>query len=154
MSVRRHIDHLLHYEPMMSPEDRGRVRIFFLMLVLGIVLWMWALSSAFAGAVMLPHPHGCPARAFCACGASVKVFGKSVRALWPSSAWLRFPRSAPGHMKVAVRPGHLFVIDYMIDAKTAMAWDYNSGKHRSRYHARSIVGYRIVNPSARMAGVQ
>ncbi len=97
---------------------------------------------------LIPHPPGCPARAFCACGASVKVFGKSVRSLWPSSAWLRFPRSSPGHMRVAVRRGHVFVIDYMVDGSTAMAWDYNSGRRLSRYHPRSIVGYRIVDPRA------
>lgn len=98
--------------------------------------------------VMLPHPAGCPARAFCACGAAVKVFGQSIRSLWPSTAWFKFPRSSPGHMKVAVRPGHVFVIDYMIDNRTAMAWDFNSGGHQSRYHARSISGYAIVDPQA------
>lgn len=96
----------------------------------------------------LPHPPCCPARAFCACGASFKIFGKCVRALWPSSVWAGMPAASPGHLKVAVRRGHVFVIDYMIDARTAMAWDYNSGGHRSRYHPRRIDGYRIVDARA------
>lgn len=147
MSIRRQIDEFLHDDPMMSADDKSRVRTYALIVLAGIILWWLMLSSAFA-ATIIPHPQGCPARAFCACGASVKVFGKSIRGLWPSSAWLRFPRSAPGHMKVAVRRGHVFVIDYMIDGKTAMAFDFNSGGHRSRYHARSIAGYRIVDPQA------
>lgn len=95
---------------------------------------------------MISRPAVCPPRAYCGCGAAVKVFGKSVRSLWPSSAWLRFPRAAPGHMKVAARRGHVFVIDYMIDSRTAMAWDFNSGRGQSRYHARSITGFTIVDP--------
>src|ERR1041385_7700939 len=38
---------------------------------------------------MLPHPSGCPARAFCGCGASVEVFGRPVRSLWLAAAWFR-----------------------------------------------------------------
>lgn len=96
--------------------------------------------------VIIPNPPCCPSRAFCACGASYRVFGECIRSLWPSEAWFKFPRASPGHMKVAVRTGHVFVIDYMIDARTAMAWDFNSGGHQSRYHARLISGYIIVDP--------
>jgi hypothetical protein len=117
--------------------------------VIAGVIAAWVVMFGLARAeTLIPHPAGCPARAFCACGASVKVFGKSVRSLWPSSAWLRFPRTSPGHMKVAAKRGHVFVIDYMINATTAMAWDFNSGRRLSRYHARSISGFHIVDPYA------
>lgn len=134
-----------------TPEDRHRAircGIAVALLVGVSVFFFYGLTRPARGETLLPHPHGCPARAFCACGASVKVFGQSIRKLWPSSAWLRFPRAYPGHMKVAAKYGHVFVIDYMIDATTAMAWDFNSGGHKSRYHARSIRGYRIVDPQA------
>lgn len=33
-------------------------------------------------ATILPHPPGCPRRAFCGCGAAVEVFGRPIRSLW------------------------------------------------------------------------
>lgn len=138
------------HDPLMTPEDkhacyRWMVAIAGVILIFALLAW----PKVARAAEIIPHPQGCPARLFCACGASVKVFGKSIRSLWPSVEWLRrFPRSSPGHMKVAARRGHVFVIDYMIDAKTAMSWDFNSGGRKSRYHARSIAGYQIVDPYA------
>jgi len=132
-----------------NQQDKSRTRRVAIVLAFVIALFTYlSWSSGAAAATIIPHPPGCPASRFCACGASVKVFGKAIRSLWPSTAWLRFPRTSPGHLKVAARPGHVFVIDYMIDARTAMAWDYNSGGRKSRYHARSIAGYRIVDPRA------
>lgn len=140
-----------------TPLDR-RTMIRWAIVIAGAVSILVGLSmSANAsdrdrGTVYLSHPAGCPARSFCACGAAVKVFGRNIRSLWPSSAWFKFPRSAPGHMTVAVRRGHVFVIDYMIDAGTAMAWDFNSGNGQSRYHPRKLRGFAVVNPlSSRMA---
>lgn len=151
MSVRRHIDHFLHDDPMMSPEDRGRVRIFLIMLLLGIVIWWLMLSAAFAGTVMIPHPKGCPARAFCACGACVDVMGNAKACPWLARAWFKYPRTAPKPNAVAVRRGHVFVLKQHVRGNIWMVADYNSGGHRSRYHARSIAGYRIVDPQARIA---
>lgn len=98
------------------------------------------------GATMLPHPVGCPARAFCACGASVRVFGHSIRSLWPSTAWLRFPRDVAASGNVAVRRGHVFVLESHVSGRDWLVSDYNSGGHQSRRHVRSIAGYTIVNP--------
>src|SRR3569623_3640440 len=53
-----------------------------------------------AGNVILPHPAGCPRRAFCGCGAAVEVFGKPVRSLWLAATWLRFPRATPAPVMV------------------------------------------------------
>ena len=98
------------------------------------------------GTTMLPHPPGCPSRAFCACGASVRVFGYSIRSLWPSTAWYRFPRDVAASGNVAVRPGHVFVLESHVSGKDWWVSDYNSGGHQSRRHVRSIAGYTIVNP--------
>lgn len=152
MSIRSQIDYHLHEPGMMDPRDRGPFAVLLTTLIvgslLGIVLWWLMLSAAFAGPTMLPHPAGCPARAFCACGAAVDVFGKPIRSLWPSSAWFKFPRAAPGRNMVAVRRGHVFVLKQHVQGKIWMVADYNSGRHKSRYHARSIAGYVVVNPFA------
>jgi hypothetical protein len=99
-----------------------------------------------SNAEILPHPSGCPARLFCACGAAVEVFGRPIRNLWKASAWFKFPRSAPGYNRVAVRRHHVFVLKEHVRGNVWMVKDYNSGGHKSRYHERSIAGYTIVNP--------
>lgn len=126
----------------------------------GIALMAFAAFSGNAragqrskGAVYLSHPAGCPQTAFCGCGAAWDL-GIRDRALWLSTAWFKFPRSQPAPNRVAVRRGHVFVLKQHVSGKTWMVADYNSGGHRSRYHARSIAGYTIVNPQSRMAMVQ
>jgi hypothetical protein len=99
-----------------------------------------------SGTQYLPHPSGCPARLFCACGAAVKVFGSPRRELWHTSAWRRFPAAQPGPGMVAVNGRHIFVIDRVLGNGMVMAYDYNSGGGRSRYHARSLRGYSVRNP--------
>lgn len=94
----------------------------------------------------LPHPSGCPKRLFCACGAAVKVFGSPRRDLWHTSAWRRFPAAQPGPGMVAVNGRHMFVIDRVLGNGMVMAYDYNSGGGKSRYHARSLRGYSVRNP--------
>lgn len=104
------------------------------------------------GVSFLPHPPGCPRRAFCACGAAVEIFGRAVRDLWPARAWYKFPRSAPGYKKVAVRNHHVFVLRQHIEGTIWLVADYNSGGHQSRLHQRDIKGYTIVDPNGnRMA---
>ena len=106
-----------------------------------------ALSSPVeARAQILPHPSGCPSRAFCGCGAAVRVFGTPVRSLWLATNWLRFPRTAPAPGMVAVRRGHVFVLEAAIGDGLWQVYDANSGGRKTRLHARSIQGYVIVNP--------
>ncbi|WP_424630052.1 hypothetical protein [Bradyrhizobium sp. SYSU BS000235] len=118
---------------------------------------MFLRITAFAGALrcllLLParaeivsHPSGCPTRAFCGCGAAVRVFGRPVRDLWLARNWYRFPRSVPAPGMVAVRRHHVFVLEHHISGSTWMAYDANSGGRRTRIHARSIAGFAIVNP--------
>lgn len=99
-----------------------------------------------SGAQYISHPAGCPRRAFCGCGASVRVFGKSVRSLWLARAWYKFPRTSPASGMVAVRPGHVFVLESHAGGNSWVVTDYNSGRGLSRRHVRSIAGYTIVNP--------
>lgn len=103
------------------------------------------------GVSFLPHPPGCPRIAFCACGASVEVFGRSIRSLWPARAWFKFPRTSPAAGMVAVRSHHVFVLKQQIEGNIWLAIDHNSGGHMSRLHAVSINGYKIVNPHSGLA---
>ena len=101
------------------------------------------------GASILPHPPGCPRRAFCGCGAAVEVFGRPIRSLWLAANWLRFPRvprgmEAPGH--AAAKPGHVFVIKQVLGNGQVLAYDANSGGRKTRLHVRSLAGFAVVNP--------
>lgn len=97
-------------------------------------------------ATIVPHPAGCPPRAFCGCGAAVRVFGRPVRDLWPAAAWFKFPRAAPAAGMVAVRRHHVFVLEAPLGGDRWQVYDANSGRRATRIHARSIAGYAIVNP--------
>lgn len=92
------------------------------------------------------HPVGCPSRAFCGCGASIEVFGRSIRELWLAANWFRFPRAQPAPGMVAVRSHHVFVIREVRGPGLVLAYDANSGGHRTRIHLRSLAGYTVVNP--------
>jgi hypothetical protein len=97
-------------------------------------------------ATIVPHPAGCPRRAFCGCGAAVRVFGSPVRSLWLAAAWYRFPRSWPAPGAVAVRSHHVMVLEADLGNGLWQVFDANSGGHATRIHARSIAGYTIVSP--------
>ena len=109
---------------------------------------MPALRLAGFSEAFLPHPAGCPARAFCGCGAAVEVFGVAKRSLWLAAAWFHFPHTSPAPGMVAVRSHHVFVLRQHIEGSVWLIADYNSGGHQSRLHERSIAGYVIVNPHA------
>lgn len=136
-------------ERMMTSEDASlTVRALLVVLLAAAIIVGLAFANAAKAETFLPHPAGCPAKRFCGCGASVEIFGKPIRSLWPSTAWFKFPRSAPGYNKVAVRRGHVFVLKRHLQGNVWLAADFNSGRNRSRLHARSIAGYRIVDPRA------
>jgi hypothetical protein len=97
---------------------------------------------------IVAHPAGCPSRAFCGCGVARYIFGTPIRALWLAAAWLRYPPAAPAPGMVAVRSGHVFAIVAVRSPSVVLAYDPNSGGHRTRIHLRSLAGYRVVNPKA------
>ena len=101
-----------------------------------------------AQTALTSHPAGCPARAFCGCGAAVRVFGHPVRELFLASNWFKFPRASPASGMVAVRHGHVFVLEEHAQGNEWLVYDANSGGHQTRIHHRSIAGYTIVNPRA------
>lgn len=98
------------------------------------------------GAAVVAHPSGCPARAFCGCGAAVRLFGSPIRSLWLAANWFKFPRAAPAPGMAAVRQHHVFVLEADLGGGVWQVFDANSGGHQTRIHARSIAGYTIVNP--------
>lgn len=95
---------------------------------------------------IVAHPAGCPSRAFCGCGAAVRVFGHSVRELWLAANWFKFPRTSPAPGMVAVRPHHVMVLEADLGGGVWQVYDANSGGHATRVHARRIAGYTIVSP--------
>jgi len=105
-------------------------------------------SNSYGAGDIIPHPAGCPSRAFCGCGAAVRIFGHSIRDLWLASNWFRFPRAAPAPGMAAVRRHHVMVLEADLGGGVWEVFDANSGHHLTRVHARSIAGYVIVNPRA------
>ncbi len=101
-----------------------------------------------AGTGIVAHPAGCPTRAFCGCGAAVRVFGHAVRSLYLAANWLRFPRASPAPGMVAARRGHVFVLESNAGDGNWLVYDANSGHGGTRIHVRSLAGYTIVNPRA------
>lgn len=97
-------------------------------------------------AQIVAHPAGCPSRAFCGCGASIEVFGRSIRELWLARNWFKFPPAAPAPGMVAVRRHHVFVIREVRGPGLVLAYDANSGGHKTRIHLRSLAGYSVRNP--------
>lgn len=95
---------------------------------------------------VVAHPYGCPRRAFCGCGAAVHRFGRPIRSLWLARNWFRFPRAAPAPGMAAVRRHHVFILKRHVRGPVWVAYDANSGGHRTRIHPRSIAGWTIVNP--------
>jgi hypothetical protein len=105
-----------------------------------------AYTTGKVAAAIVAHPQGCPSRAFCGCGAAVRVFGAPLRHLWLAANWFRFPRTAPAPGTVAVRRHHVFVLEAHLGGNVWKVYDANSGRRQTRIHARSIAGYVIVNP--------
>jgi hypothetical protein len=102
---------------------------------------------ALGGGEIIQHPAGCPARLFCGCGASIEVFGHSIRDLWAVSNWYRFPRAAPAAgMAVLWGTRHVAVIRQYFGDGTAMLYDANSGKGLTRLHRIRIAGLAVVDP--------
>lgn len=113
---------------------------------------VWGAFSAPAAqqrsAQIVSHPAGCPAIAFCGCGAAVRVFGRPIRELWLAANWYKFPRTAPAAGMVAVRAHHVFVLEADLGGGVWQVYDANSGGHATRIHPRSLAGYTVVNPKA------
>lgn len=103
-------------------------------------------QGSFDGGSVVANPSGCPSRAFCGCGASIEVFGRNIRELWLARAWFRFPPASPAPGMVAVRNHHVFVIREVRGNGIVLAYDANSGGHRTRIHERSLAGYSVRNP--------
>jgi hypothetical protein len=105
------------------------------------------------------RPRGCPQR-YCGCATSLKVFGRIRPELNLAANWLRkFPRTTPAPGMVAARGGHAMVLleDRGRDRNGRRQWlvyDPNSGHGLTREHVRSIAGFAVVNPHARLAGLR
>jgi hypothetical protein len=109
---------------------------------------VWAQAVSSEPITTVSHPSGCPASAYCGCGASVQVFGHPVRELWLASNWFRFPPTSPGPGMAAVRAHHVMVIMEMRGNGHAVVYDANSGSGATHIHETSLAGYSIRNPHA------
>lgn len=103
-------------------------------------------SPVAAGATMQPHPAGCPGRAFCGCGAAVRLLGSPVRRLWLAAAWYGFRHTLAAPHMAGVRPHHVIALEYQISGTRWMVYDANSGGHATRIHEVDISRYTIVDP--------
>lgn len=95
---------------------------------------------------VVAHPAGCPHTAFCGCGVAVYLFGHPIQALAAAAHWFKFPQTAPAPRMAAVRQHHVMALERHIRGDVWLVYDPNSGHHATRFHERSIAGYRIVNP--------
>lgn len=121
-----------------------------ILLALGVSLCLVAPAesrSRTAKAQIVSHPQGCPARLFCGCGVSVKVYGKPVRNLYLARNWLKFPRTKAAPGMVAARSGHVFYILKVLKKGRVLAYDPNSGGRKTRIHVRSLRGFTVVRPA-------
>lgn len=96
------------------------------------------------------RPAQCPRR-YCGCDLSIEIFGRADPKLFPAANWFRFPRAQPAPGMVAVRQHHVMRLIAHVDGKNWRVRDPNSGGGLTREHIRSIAGFVIVNPHARMA---
>lgn len=103
----------------------------------------------------LPHPPGCPWKAFCACGAAWELFGQPIRSLWPVSAWRKYPKDiARPNNVVFARYSHISVLKEQVEGTRWKVHNYNGTNHRSTVQIRDIAGLEIRNPHAsRHAGL-
>jgi hypothetical protein len=95
---------------------------------------------------VVAHPDGCPRTLFCACGASVRIFGHAIPALFKASTWFKFPRTSPAPGMVAVASHHVWVLESHLEGDTWIGYDANSGGHLTRIHPHRLAGYTVVNP--------
>lgn len=108
-------------------------------------------SADDASFVVGGSPSSCPRRRFCGCVLSIEVFGHADPALFPAKAWFRFPRARAAPGMVAVRNHHVFKLIAHVRGSQWTSLDPNSGGGLTRIHTRSIAGFVIVNPNARVA---
>lgn len=101
---------------------------------------------------IVAHPPGCPRRAFCGCGVSLKIFGERRRGLYLARNWFKFPRARPAPGMVAVRHGHVFAILKVLEPGVVLAFDPNSGGRQTRIWRRSLAGFTVVNPRGANVG--
>lgn len=99
----------------------------------------------YEGAVVGGRPAGCP-HAYCGCGVSLKVFGRIIPELNLAANWRKFAPAAPAGGMVAWRRGHVFYIESVNGDGTVVAYDPNSGGHKTRVHTVSLKRYRVVDP--------
>lgn len=100
------------------------------------------------------RPAGCPYQ-YCGCEASLYVFGTIKRDLNLAANWIRkFPRAHPAPGMAAARRHHVMVLIRHVAGKRWWVHDGNSGRHLTREHVRSIAGFVIVDPRARLARAQ
>lgn len=102
--------------------------------------------TAYDRGSIVSHPSGCPRTLFCACGASVRIFGHAIPNLFAAASWFKFPRTIPAPGMVAVRKHHVWVLESHVSGDTWIGYDANSGGHQTRIHARRLAGYVVVNP--------
>ena len=99
----------------------------------------------YEGSVVGGRPAGCPHR-YCGCAVSLKVFGRIITDLNLAANWRKFASAPPSSGMVAWRNGHVIYIETVNGDGTVVAYDPNSGGHKTRVHTVSLRKYHVVNP--------
>lgn len=88
-------------------------------------------------------------RRTCGCELSIKLFGKIIPDLMLAWNWTKkFASTVPGSGVVAVRPGHVLLVQNHVRGTVYQVWDPNSGGGQTRVHERDLAGWRFVNPNS------
>ncbi len=117
--------------------------------ILAAVLVLWVAPAR--ADVVGGRPFQCAVKKYCGCSISLRLFGRAEPKLFLAANWLRFPRAAPAPGMVAARKGHVMLLVYHVKGREWLTYDPNSGGGLTREHVRSIAGFTVVNPHARMA---
>lgn len=104
---------------------------------------------------IVKNPPGCPPINFCGCGASWFLWGKTNKKdHWRARTWYKYPKTKPKKGAVAVRDHHVFVIIDTLPDGRVLAYDANSGQHKTRIRVRTLRGYSVRDPGAsRLASI-
>lgn len=95
---------------------------------------------------------GCPPTNFCGCGAAWFLWGETKRDHWRAKHWYKYPKTKPKKGAVAVRDHHVFVIIDALPGGQVLAYDANSGQHKTRIRVRSLKGYSVRDPGPSRLG--
>lgn len=136
----------------LNAASRDVLRNFFLAgIAVGALCLIGAKAFGQEATMIGGRPKGCPWK-YCGCGLA-RYLGLEDKRLNLAWSWARiFPRTSAGPGMVAVRHGHVMLLQSHVSGTRWIVRDYNGGRHLSWIHERDVRGYVFVNPHSNYAG--